>query len=69
MAIGITDKFEPKNGGKFALMDAKDIEMPDGSRLADLILKPLTEDEYEALEAAGKIDEKTLYLIVESDGA
>lgn len=36
MAIGITDKFKPKNNGSFALMDAADVEMPDGSRLSDL---------------------------------
>lgn len=64
MPIGITDKFEPKGGGKFALMDAKDIEMPDGSRLSDMVLKPITQEAYDALE---DIDEKTLYLIVESD--
>ena len=33
MAIGITGKFEPD--GDFPLMDAKDIEMPDGTRLSE----------------------------------
>lgn len=32
MAIGITGKFEPD--GDFPLIDAKDVEMPDGSRLS-----------------------------------
>lgn len=34
MAIGITGKFKPD--GDFPLMDAQDIEMPDGSRLPDI---------------------------------
>ena len=33
MAIGITGKFKPK--GDFPLMDAEDIEMPDGTRLSE----------------------------------
>lgn len=36
MAIGITDKFKPKNNGSFALIDAADVEMPDGTRLSDV---------------------------------
>lgn len=36
MAIGVTGKFKPKNNGAFALMDAADVEMPDGSRLDKL---------------------------------
>ena len=38
MSIPITDKFKPKNNGSFALMDAADVEMPDGTRLGDLDL-------------------------------
>lgn len=37
MAIGITGKFKPD--GDFSLMDAVDIEMPDGSRLPDALKK------------------------------
>ena len=33
MAIGITGKFKPD--GNFPLMDAEDIEMPDGTRLSE----------------------------------
>lgn len=33
MAIGITGKFKPK--GDFPLIDAKDVEMPDGTRLSE----------------------------------
>lgn len=35
MAIPITDKFKPKGVGGYALMDAADVEMPDGTRLSD----------------------------------
>lgn len=35
MAIEITGKFKPKNGKTFAIVDAADVEMPDGSRLSD----------------------------------
>ena len=35
MSIPITDKFKPKGVGGYALMDAEDIEMPDGKRLSD----------------------------------
>ena len=36
MPIPITDKFKPKGVGGYALMDAEDIEMPDGTRLSGL---------------------------------
>lgn len=35
MAIEVIAKIKPKNNGDFALVDAKDIELPDGSRLSD----------------------------------
>lgn len=35
MSIPITDKFKPKGVGGYALMDAADVEMPDGTRLSD----------------------------------
>lgn len=34
MAIDLIDKIKPKNNGTFALVDAADVEMPDGSRLS-----------------------------------
>ena len=37
MAIEIIGKLKPKNNGDFSLMDAKDIELSDGSRLEDTI--------------------------------
>lgn len=39
MAINITGKFKPQ--GNFALVDAVDVEMPDGTRLGDLDLGSL----------------------------
>ena len=35
MAVDIIAKMKPKNNGKFALLDAVDVEMPGGSRLPD----------------------------------
>ena len=35
MSIPITDKFKPRNNGTFPLVDAVDVEMPDGTRLSD----------------------------------
>ena len=69
MAIEMIGKMKPKNSGTFALVDAADVEMPDGSRLSDMIFKAVTEEEYEALVEAGEVDETTLYMIVESDSA
>lgn len=34
MAIDLIDKIKPKNNGSFALVDAVDVEMPDGTRLS-----------------------------------
>ncbi len=35
MAITLIDKIKPKNNSGFALVDAADVEMPDGTRLSD----------------------------------
>lgn len=35
MAVEIISKMKPKNNQPFALLDAQDVEMPDGSRLSD----------------------------------
>jgi hypothetical protein len=67
MAIELISKIKPKNNGTFAMVDASDVEMPDGSRLSDMIFKTITEEEYEALKNAGELNETTLYMIVESD--
>ena len=36
MAIEVIDTIKPKNGGKFPLVEAADVEMPDGSRLSEI---------------------------------
>ena len=44
MAIDLIDKIKPKNNGGFALVDASDVELPNGKRLdkavADKMEKP-----------------------------
>lgn len=35
MAITLIDKIKPKNNGKFPLVDAEDVLMPDGKRLSE----------------------------------
>ena len=35
MAIELISKIKPANGGSFALIDAADVEMPDGGRLSE----------------------------------
>lgn len=37
MAIELIDKIKPKNNGNFAVVDAIDVEMADGTRLEDAI--------------------------------
>lgn len=45
MSIPLISKIKPKNNGSFPLVDAVDIEMPDGRRLDELALEayPVTE--------------------------
>ncbi len=35
MAIELIDKIKPKNNGTFAMVDAEDVAMPDGTRLSE----------------------------------
>lgn len=35
MAIELIDKIKPKNNGSFAMVDAEDVAMPDGTRLSE----------------------------------
>lgn len=35
MSVELIDKIKPKNNGSFALVDAEDVEMPDGTRLSE----------------------------------
>lgn len=39
MSIELIDKIKPKNNGNFALIDAVDVEMPDGTRLSEFNLE------------------------------
>ena len=63
MALKLHDKAKPS--GEFALIDAADVEMPDGSRLPDVIpiIRTVTKDEYEAMSEAGNIDPNIYYMI------
>lgn len=63
MSIPISDKFKPKGVGGFALMDAVDIEH-NGERLSEIWPVYMTQDEYDALEAAGELNPKTHYVIL-----
>ena len=64
MAIPINSKMKPRVEGQYALVDAEDIEY-EGGRLPDFLFKCITEDEYNALKAAGKLNDNTPYLIIE----
>ena len=37
MSVEVIDKIKPKNNGGFALVDAADVEMPDGTRLDEVL--------------------------------
>lgn len=62
MPLKLYDKAKPS--GKFALIDAVDVEMPDGSRLPDVIPRLLfiTQEEYDAL-TEDEIDPNIYYMI------
>ena len=68
MAIELISKIKTKNNGAFAIVDAVDVEMPDGRRLSEMVFTVKTQEEYDALVEAGEVDETTLYMIVESGG-
>jgi hypothetical protein len=80
MAIELIDKIKPKNGGSFPLVEAADVEMPDGKRLDQIAGKIKdensgaairvwfgTEAAYEALESAGLVEDDVWYNILEDD--
>lgn len=75
MAIEMISKMKPKNGGTFPLMDAQDIEMPDGSRLSELAMGalPLEESAAEQLQpdvyrVFGEVSSITVELVEMDDG-
>lgn len=69
MAIELIDKIKPKNNGSFAMVDAGDVEMEDGTRLPDAIpkIQTVTKDEYNALVEAGEDDPDVYYMIARDE--
>lgn len=63
MAIELIDKIKPKNNGSFAMVDAVDVELPNGERLTSVLPVFVTEEEYAAMEAAGAINPNIPYYI------
>jgi hypothetical protein len=71
MAIELIGKIKPKNGGKFALVDAADVQVGDGrldATLTQLTPVYLLQEEYDALADAGAVEEERLYIILEPEG-
>ena len=62
MPIPLIDKIKPKNNGNFALVDAIDVEYKSG-RLTDYLPVFLTQEEYDAMKAAGELNANTPYFI------
>lgn len=77
MAIELISKIKPKNGASYPMVDAADVEMPDGSRLSDfhesimasIQMQAVTPEFYEEMRKAGTLDPRVCYLIVSSDSA
>ena len=68
MPIELIDKIKPKNSGTFAMVDAADVEMEDGTRLQEAIdarplIVMLTNTEYQALVEAGEVQDGVVYMI------
>lgn len=57
MAVELIDKIKPKNSGKFALVDAADVEMPNGKRLSESLKGDATGIDLSKFESEGKITE------------
>lgn len=74
MSIPITDKLKPSGIGGFALMDAEDVEMPDGSRLSEFtsgsypIVEGVPEVQPEKFYDFGTVDSMTVTLQEKNDG-
>lgn len=73
MAIPITGKFKPKNNGSFALVDAADVEMPDGTRLSELSTAPnvvegTTELQPDTYHVFGEVSTLSVTLVEADDG-
>jgi hypothetical protein len=66
MPIFIIAPLKQKNNGKFPIADAEDVAFKEG-RIPDYMPEAVTQAEYEALEAAGKIIETKPYLIIKEE--
>lgn len=64
MAIEVIDKIKQKNNGTFALMDAADVEMPDGTRL-DNKIKDIDTVSKTTLPEDGIAETGTMYFLGE----
>ena len=63
MSVEVVGKIVPKNNNKFFLMDADKVEY-EGKPLTNVIPIPVTQEEYDALKAAGQINDERYYIIV-----
>lgn len=63
MPIGLPDKIKPVNGRDFAMVEAADVELSDGTRLdAQPIIKTVEELPSDAAEHPG-----IMYVVLEDD--
>lgn len=65
MSIELIDKVKPKNGGNFALVDASDVELPDGTRM-DKKLEKMMENGFVA-QAEPPEDTRLLWVDTNDD--
>lgn len=63
MAINLIDKIKPANNGTFPMVDAADVEMPDGSRLSDQFIMKVVDE----LPDDAANHPNVLYLVVEEE--
>lgn len=73
MPLELIDKIKPKNGGKFPLVDAEDVLMPDGKRLDEFrSVYPVEEGaadlQPETYYAFGTVDSLAVNLVDPGDG-
>lgn len=66
MPINLIDKIKPKNGGAFAMVDAEDVEMPNGGRLSQFIpMQIVTQAQYDEMEENDTIPDGIVFGILE----
>lgn len=73
MAIEVIATIKPKNNGDFPIVEATDISVDENGTRLDAFLGAIpkiifkTQEEYDALAAAGTLEKDALYMIVEED--